>query len=95
MLGSRIRPSSQRTVGKMSSVSSIARRLAKLALASAVFAPWAWAQETESPGLDLLEYLGSWQEDDEEWLAVAEWEDTNEDDSAARKDERKDDEKDT
>jgi len=30
-------------------------------------------QETEDPGLDFLEYLGSWQEEDEEWLIVAEW----------------------
>jgi len=32
--------------------------------------------ETEgSPDLDFLEYLGSWQDSDEEWLIVSEWED--------------------
>lgn len=31
------------------------------------------AQEA-SPDLDFLEYLGTWQESDEDWLAVAEWE---------------------
>jgi hypothetical protein len=29
--------------------------------------------EPDGPDLDLLEYLGSWQGDDEEWLAVSEW----------------------
>jgi hypothetical protein len=28
----------------------------------------------DAPDLDFLAYLGSWQESDEEWLAVAEWE---------------------
>lgn len=27
------------------------------------------------PDLDFLEYLGSWQGSDEEWLIVSEWED--------------------
>lgn len=30
------------------------------------------AQEPEAPPLDLLEYLGSWQDDDEEWFVDAE-----------------------
>jgi hypothetical protein len=32
------------------------------------------ADEPEAPGLDFLEYLGSWQEQDEEWVARAGWE---------------------
>ncbi len=32
------------------------------------------AQDAEpSPGLDFLEYLGSWQGRDDEWLAIAQW----------------------
>jgi hypothetical protein len=31
-------------------------------------------QEDEIPDLEFLEYLGSWQESDEEWLIVSEWE---------------------
>ena len=31
------------------------------------------AEEAEGAGLDFLEYLGSWQENDEEWLVVEEW----------------------
>ena len=34
----------------------------------------AQAQEDEDPDLDFLEYLGSWQEGDEEWLDIAEME---------------------
>ena len=30
------------------------------------------AQDDESPDLAFLEYLGSWQDSDEEWLVVAE-----------------------
>jgi hypothetical protein len=29
------------------------------------------------PDLEFLEYLGSWQADDEEWLAIREWEKDN------------------
>jgi hypothetical protein len=32
------------------------------------------ADEVEDPGLDFLEYLGSWQAEDEEWVIAAEWE---------------------
>jgi hypothetical protein len=37
------------------------------------------AQDTEAPEADVpdpefLEYLGSWQADDDEWLLIAEWE---------------------
>ena len=31
------------------------------------------AAEVVSPDLELLEYLGSWQGSDEEWLAVIDW----------------------
>ena len=47
--------------------------LAALAIMQAAAAPFASADEPEVPDLDLLEYLGSWQGDDEEWLAVSEW----------------------
>jgi hypothetical protein len=30
-----------------------------------------------APDLEFLEYLGSWQADDEEWLAIREWEKDN------------------
>jgi hypothetical protein len=32
------------------------------------------AQEAAEPELDFLEYLGSWQAEDEEWEIAAEWE---------------------
>ncbi len=32
------------------------------------------AEEAPGPDLDFLEYLGTWAEDDEEWLAIEEWE---------------------
>ncbi|HEY5624331.1 MAG TPA: hypothetical protein VIV14_11270 [Gammaproteobacteria bacterium] len=44
-----------------------------LAAAGVVSSPVAQAEE-DAPDLDFLAYLGSWQESDEEWLAVAEWE---------------------
>lgn len=30
--------------------------------------------EADDPDVDFLEYLGSWQDNDEEWLIVSEWE---------------------
>jgi hypothetical protein len=45
-----------------------------LILAMIGLAAEAEAQEDE-PDLSFLEYLGSWQESDEEWLIVAEMED--------------------
>lgn len=33
----------------------------------------AGGQEDAAPELDFLEYLGSWQDTDEEWLIVEEW----------------------
>ena len=32
------------------------------------------ANAQDEPDLSFLEYLGTWQEDDEEWLAVEDWE---------------------
>ncbi len=32
------------------------------------------AQDEAAPDPEFLEYLGTWQESDEEWLAVSEWE---------------------
>jgi hypothetical protein len=35
------------------------------------------AQEAEpppGPGLEFLEYLGAWAEEDDEWIAIEEWE---------------------
>ena len=49
----------------------------------------------EAPGLDFLAYLGSWQENDEEWLAVSEWEGAEEETAQTPQKERKDDEKET
>ena len=37
----------------------------------------AHAQESDAPDLDFLEYLGSWQAEDDEWLVIAEWEKDN------------------
>ena len=44
------------------------------------------AQETESPpaegpDLEFLEYLGSWAEEDDEWLAIEEWRKDNAEDA--------------
>ena len=47
--------------------------LAALAIMQAAATPLAGADEPDAPDLALLEYLGSWQGDDEEWLAVSEW----------------------
>ena len=52
------------------------RSLLGLAAMSVVFGPTATAADDaadDAPELDFLAYLGSWQESDEEWLAVAEW----------------------
>lgn len=53
-------------------------RLAAFLLMQAALASAGGAQETEAPDLELLAYLGSWQGDDEEWLAVAEWDSKSE-----------------
>jgi hypothetical protein len=49
---------------------------AVLMLALACWLTAAQAQEAEEgagPDLDFLEYLGTWAEDDDEWLAIEEW----------------------
>ena len=46
----------------------------------------------EMPELEFLEYLGIWQENDEEWLVVSEWESEG-GNSQVPQEERKDDEK--
>lgn len=57
-------------------------RLAMVALALRLAS--AQAQEAEQgpeqeqgPDLDFLEYLGTWAEEDDEWLAIEEWEKDN------------------
>jgi hypothetical protein len=35
------------------------------------------AVEVPPPDLDFLEYLGAWAEDDDEWLAIEEWQKGN------------------
>ncbi len=52
------------------------RSLLGLAAMSVVFSSSVKADD-DAPELDFLAYLGSWQESDEEWLAVAEWEGEN------------------
>jgi hypothetical protein len=71
------------------------RLLVRVTVAALLFAPGTRAED-EAPDLDFLAYLGSWQENDEEWLAVAEWE--GEDEEEARSppaEEKNDDEKET
>lgn len=64
-------------------------RLVLVSVAAAV-AGTASAQDDE-PDLSFLEYLGSWQEGDEEWLVVAEMdEELEEEDEASAKDEEAD-----
>lgn len=52
-------------------------RLARLALLAVLlgFARAAAAQDEGGPDLGFLEYLGSWQESDEDWVVVAETDD--------------------
>lgn len=71
------------------------RSLLGVAALSVVISPSTKADD-DAPDLDFLEYLGSWQESDEEWLAVAEWEGekrVKDDTQAAAR--RKDDENET
>lgn len=65
------------------------RKLASafVALGASWIAPGAEAQgkdaaAAEPPGLDFLEYLGSWQADDKEWYEIAEWDKDNRNDRA-------------
>jgi len=47
------------------------------------------AQES-APDLEFLEYLGAWAEDDDEWLAIQEWEKDNAADVEKAKPEQED-----
>ena len=51
------------------------RLLALLGVAAGLVSTARAAEEPAEPELDLLEYLGSWQADDEEWVIEAGWED--------------------
>jgi hypothetical protein len=45
-----------------------------LAVGGLCLVPAAQAQEADAgPDLEFLEYLGSWQDEDDEWLASEEW----------------------
>jgi hypothetical protein len=61
------------------------RKLASalVALGASWLVPDAHAQgkdaAAEPPGLDFLEYLGSWQAADDEWYEIAQWEKDNPD----------------
>jgi hypothetical protein len=51
-----------------------------LALGGAWWLAAADAQKADtesSPDLDFLEYLGAWAEEDDEWLAIEEWQKDN------------------
>jgi hypothetical protein len=54
-------------------------RLAIVALASSLASVEAQDAERQEPGpdLDFLEYLGAWAEEDDEWLAIEEWQKDN------------------
>lgn len=46
---------------------------AVIALSGIWLALKAGAQQTDAPDLAFLEYLGSWQADDDEWVLIAQW----------------------
>jgi hypothetical protein len=52
-----------------------------VALGASWLAPGAQAQGKDAaadpPGLDFFEYLGSWQDTDDEWYEIAEWDKDN------------------
>ncbi len=48
------------------------RRVAAAALALGCWLAGAEGQEAAPPDLEFFEYLGTWAEDDEEWLAIEE-----------------------
>lgn len=63
------------------------------AVIAAVAVPTAvLAQDSELPPAELLEYLGSWQDDDEEWFVEAEIDQPPETDSGAKRKRVDDDE---
>jgi hypothetical protein len=61
------------------------RRLGPALVAIGCWLTGAAAQEADSessgPELDFLEYLGAWAEEDDEWLAIEEWQKDNAADS--------------
>ena len=76
-------------------VSAERRKLRLLWLAAGCLITTAAHTETDgTPDSEFLEYLGSWDESDEDWLTVAEWpgQSTGNRASDKEKDERKDDE---
>ena len=50
----------------------VVRSIVHVALAGIAVSSAVNGEETEDPGVDFLEYLGSWQEGDEEWVVIAE-----------------------
>lgn len=77
------------------------RRVAAAALAIGCSMGGANAQEPEAEpglGLEFFEYLGAWAEDDDEWLAIEEWEKDQgaepDEDSAESESEREDEDDD-
>jgi hypothetical protein len=52
------------------------------------------AQQADAPDLAFLEYLGSWQAGDDEWVEIAEWDKEHPRKSADKGDDRNDGEKD-
>jgi len=58
----------------MSASASHTERVLKIALLCGLFGYGciAWADEEEVPDLEFLEYLGSWDESDEDWVLLAE-----------------------
>jgi hypothetical protein len=55
-------------------------RVTVLVLGGSISAATANAQEAgvePGPDLDFLEYLGAWAEEDDEWLAIEEWQKDN------------------
>jgi len=75
----------------------------KTALVRARWAHWFWllmipaagaetvAEDQLEIDAEFLEYLGSWQDGDEDWVAVSEWEESDEQEAAVER-EREDDE---
>jgi hypothetical protein len=54
------------------------RLLAMLGAAAGLASTAGAADEPAAPELDFLEYLGSWQAEDEEWVIEAGWEEDEE-----------------
>ena len=70
------------------------RKLGSAVLALGCWLAGAQAQESQpeqepepGPDLDFLEYLGAWAEEDDEWLAIEEWEKDNKADVEAEAEE--------